>query len=164
MQRGVTHKHPVIVAAPIGLERSPTTITACGEILHQVADIFTVGELACARHGKDRGPVQSIDQLESDVGGIAGISHHDDLTYPRGGLKVFEHLPEQDVLMPLALGINRSKSHGDAKAIPTGNQHDHAKAKGRGRRYTLARYMAHGMLASALGFMRRVTDQVETSI
>src|SRR5215468_5657579 len=123
MQLGVTQKHPVIAAAPSGLERSPTTIADFGEILHHVAYIFAVGELAGARHGKDIGPVEIIDQLERDVSSIACICHHDDLTYPRRGLKVFEHLPEQDVLVPLTFWINGSKSHGDAKTVPTGNQH-----------------------------------------
>jgi hypothetical protein len=132
MQLGMTHKHPVILAAPIGLGRGPTPIPAFGEMVHHSAHLCAMGELPCAWHGKDGGPVQVVHEFERDVGGIARIGHHAQLAHPRRGLKVFAHLPEQDVLVPLALGVNGSQSYGDAQAIPLAMNPIMAKPKGEG--------------------------------
>ena len=164
MQLGSTHKHPVIVAAPVGFERCPTTIVDFGEMLHHVTHIFAVGELARAWHSKDVGPGQIVDPLERGVGGIARISHHHDLTHPRRGLAVFKHLTEHDILVPLPFGINGSDGYRNAKAIPTGDSHHHAKAKGVRGRFTLTGHQTQGMFAPSLGFVRGVTDEVEAPI
>ena len=121
MERGVTQKHPIIVSAAIRCIGGTATILRRGQMVDRIADIFPIGAFARAWHGKDVRPAQVLDAFEGRIGSIARIGKHHDLTHPRWGIKVFEHLPEQDILMPLTLWIDGGNSDRDAKTVPAGH-------------------------------------------
>src|SRR5512134_511001 len=79
MQLGVAHKDPIILPSPIGLVGGSTTIERLGEVLDHIAYVSAVGKLACARHRKNIGPLEVLDELECEIGRITGISDDHDL-------------------------------------------------------------------------------------
>ena len=52
MQRGVTHKHPILLASAIGLIGGATTRERLGQVVDQIAQIRAIGACAGARQGE----------------------------------------------------------------------------------------------------------------
>ena len=92
------------VSAQKGLLGGATTIERLGQVVDEIADVFAIGKFAGARHGKDVRPPQVLDEFESGIDRITSIGKHHHFSDPRRGLKLPEHLAEQDILMPLHLG------------------------------------------------------------
>ena len=117
MQLGVAHKDPIILPSPIGLVGGSTTIERFREVLDQIAYVSAVGKLACARHCKNIGPLEVLNELEREIGGVTGISDDYDLTHPGRGREVLQHLTDQDVLMALTLRIDCGNGNRDTKMV-----------------------------------------------
>jgi hypothetical protein len=63
MQLSVTHKDPLILSPAIGVRGDATTIACLWQVLDHITYVFTIGEFARARHGKDRRPAQLFNQF-----------------------------------------------------------------------------------------------------
>ncbi len=164
MQFSVAHINPIILSPAIGLVGRPTTIERLGQVLDQITDIFPIGEFAASRHGKDARPVELLNEFQGRVGRITGIAEHHNLAHPRRRFKVLEHLTKQDILMPLALGIDGGNLDRNTIPIPTGHQHHHTKAIEVRRRCTLARHVAQGVLFAPFRLVSRIPNEVELAI
>src|SRR5688500_18900424 len=60
---------PVIAPATVGFVDRPATITALGQVAHQITHVLAVGKFAVSRHGKHIGPALLFNELQRRVGG-----------------------------------------------------------------------------------------------
>ena len=94
-------------------------------MLYEVTQMFAIRKFPCAGHGKNIRIVFGCNQVQSGVSSKAGIGDHHDLLHPCWRHTVLEHLPQEDVLMPCDLGVNRGKGHWDTHTAPTRDEQDH---------------------------------------
>ena len=55
MQGGAARKDPIVLPAPIGCVAGAAIVTALGQMLDQVPQVFAMRQFPCPGHGKDRG-------------------------------------------------------------------------------------------------------------
>jgi hypothetical protein len=161
MPRGVAYKNPVILPAAVGCGRGTAIIPTRGRVLHQNTPMFTVRQLPRPRPGKPRGLLVLVDQTPCRVGSTTRLSDHDDLAHPGWGSNVLQHLPQQEVLRPTTLRVNRRQGHRDATGTPARHPHYPLNAKRLRSVRTLARGGAQGVFPPPLLVQRTLSHAGE---
>src|SRR5215813_10802708 len=164
MQRGVAHKHPVILPPAIRFSAGSAVVIALRQVLDQVPEVFAIGELPGAGHRKHIAIVLFGYQTQSRIGRKARISNNHDVACPAWGYKILQHLSEQDVLVPFDLWVNERQGNWDTKAVPTGNHQHHLKAKGIGFVLAVARRVSQGMFPPTLLFQRTIPNDIQDPV
>ncbi len=142
---------------PGGCMVRPAGVATLRQVVHEGSEVFAMRTFPCPGHGKDRHIVWRGDQPQGLVGGTHSLSDRQDLPCPDRGYELLQHLPQEDILMPCDVQVQRGEGHWKVQTAPPRHEQDHLKPTRIRRMRAMTRRMFQGMFVAALVLHRAIS-------
>jgi len=142
--------HPVITPPAIRLRGLDPMVLGAWQMLHQIAEMLAIRELAGARCRKHIPIAQSLQQAEGLVAANPASASTMMECAHAGGTNSLSIRRNKNVLLPLALRVNDGEGDRHPKVSPTGNQQDHLKTVAKAAYSLIRQVRPNGCFCPAL--------------